>query len=389
MPMGWKRHRDQVWCSKCWHQSWMMRAVTVPVAGPVDATWEELRASLQLCWQDATRVANWAVSEMAKAEVPRMAGDVKMSTCPSPYLYPGARDLAPKLGTRSVIALLQAVEKRYRKRRLAAIWRRAESLPSYRYPLPLPIHNEAWSLGRNDGGAYVVQVPLAEGRRFSMHLRGGDEFRRQLAMMGKITSGECPQGELSIYQRSGSSGDHRPNGVGREPSRLLVKMCAWFPKHVQQGASGTLYVRTGNYTLWTYRVGEDGEPSVYHADQVRRWIAEYDRRMQRLADDTKHEKRWPARVRRGMAMRRQAWVEKQHNRMDSWTHEATAMLAGVAIRRRVACVHYDDLDRSYLDHAPWAQLRDRLAYKLAAAGIELTFASGEVVDKAPWSARRW
>jgi hypothetical protein len=342
LPRAWKRHADRVWCDQCWRAHFVLRAITIPVAGPVDADWPALRAALRGAWRDAARVANWAVRQLAQADVVHTPELDRLPPMPRVYLYPGARRIAPTLDPSSIVALLQAVERRYRARRSHVVWRMAESLPSYRYPTPYPVHNQSWSVACEEGGALLLSVRLA-GTRWTLRLRGGARYGRQLGAVRRLVAGEAVQGELALYER------------GRE---VLAKMVVWLPRHGrrEQGRSGTLYVRTGADHLWTYHV-DDGEPRYLHADHVRRWIASYDRRMRRLADDTKAEKRPTRRHGRGIEEVRAAWVRRQQARLDSWAHEVTAMLARYADRQRVARVVYDDRDTSYLPHAPWQLLR--------------------------------
>ena len=90
----------------------------------------------------------------------------------------------------------------------------------------------------------------------------------------------------------------------------------------------------------------------------------------------KHEKRWPADVRRQANERQDIWVRKYRDRLDSFCHEATAMIAGFAERSNVRTVVYDDKNQSYVDRFPWQKLREQLKYKLDERHIAL-----EVVAK--------
>jgi hypothetical protein len=59
LPRGWKRsHDNQPICAKCWGERYVLRAVTIPVVGPVDGTWKELRDDLRDAWADATALSN-------------------------------------------------------------------------------------------------------------------------------------------------------------------------------------------------------------------------------------------------------------------------------------------------------------------------------------------
>ena len=130
-------------------------------------------------------------------------------------------------------------------------------------------------------------------------------------------------------------------------------------------------MRTGSDWLWVYHQGTDGEPKYLRAAHLRRWERQHRRHLLALADDLKHEKRWPADVRRQANERQDIWVRKYRDRLDSFCHEATAMLAKFAERSNVATVVYDDTDQSYLDRFPWRKLRDQLQSKLDERSIAL------------------
>lgn len=383
LPRGWKDHHGR-WCPNCWRQNWAVRAITFRVAGPVGAEWSDLRDALKTCWGNATAVANWAVRELSRADIVRTPEMEKLPAMPAVYLYPGAREIAPDMDSTSVVSVLQSVERRYRAQRYDVIWLRKAAPPSYRYPTPYPVHNQSWSANLGADKEALISVRLA-GQRWTLRLAGGPGFARQRAAFLRLVEGEAAQGELSLYQVSGSSGDNRPGLNDRRQSRLMAKLVLWLPKAERPELSGTLRVRTSGDSLLVYHT-EGGEPRYLHADQAQRWAQEHRRKLQRIADDTKAEKRRPRRERAGIDERRKVWAQKYRRRMDSLTHEATAAIAGYARRQRVATVVYDDTDRSYVPEGfPWADLREKLRYKLAGEGIalEITSANGDVVEGSP------
>lgn len=376
LPPGWKRWRDQIWCQTCWHGAYRLRAATIPVAGPVDAEWDDLRAVLKECWAQATGIANWAVTELARNDMPREHDQTRIAKAPKLYLYPGARKVEPACNPQSVVAILHAVEGRYRKARLATIWDRTQAHPVYRFPQPYPVHNQGWSCLRGPGDTPCITVRLGD-RRWVLRLRGGQEFHRQLAVWKQIALGQACQGELSLIGQWVEKTDHRPAAEMREPGggprrqlRVMVKMVAWLPRTARQGLEGTLYIRTSHPAFLMYHVGRDGEPRYLHAEHVKRWEAQHRRRLQAMADDLKYEKRWPAQMRRNMLAAQDRWVAKYRDRLDSFTHETTAMLAGFARRQGVATVVLDLTDQSFCERFPWHSLREKLAYKLDAFGID-------------------
>src|SRR5688500_19891050 len=63
VPAGWKCLRQQFWCPACKRQRFVLRAIALPVSGPADATWEELRAALHTAFAETTRCANWLATQ--------------------------------------------------------------------------------------------------------------------------------------------------------------------------------------------------------------------------------------------------------------------------------------------------------------------------------------
>ena len=53
-PAGWKHFREQYLCDKCWGKRYVLRAISMPVASPLDCDWDKLRKMLRTMW-DPTR----------------------------------------------------------------------------------------------------------------------------------------------------------------------------------------------------------------------------------------------------------------------------------------------------------------------------------------------
>lgn len=364
LPRGWKRVKGTVFCAACWKARYVLRAITLPIAGPADRDWKELQAVLDACWRRATTVANHATAELLRRDVVRTPDMEKLPPMERVYLYPGARAVCPEMDTASVVSILQAVERKYRAERYHVLWRRAKAPPSYRYPTPYPVHNRSWSASETDGGALLISVRL-DGERRTIRLRTGPRFHRQRSAVRSLIAGDSLPGELAIYRRGGD---------------VMAKLVMWMPRQHRDGrkGGGVLYVKSAPDSLLVYHV-DGGPPRYLHADQVRRWVTAYRRRMDRLYDDTKAEKRPTKRKGRGIDEVRTAWGRKQRARLDSHTHEVSAIIASYAARQRVATVAYDDRDRSYLSRYPWHDLRTKLAYKLDERAVGFEVASGAVV----------
>lgn len=386
LPPGW--HRDtaaNVYCPACWHARYLLRAVTVPVTGPVDGDWPELREALKTCFRATTRLSNWAVTELAKADIVRRPDMDKLPKPPQVYLYPDARALVPEIDSGSVVAILHAVEGRWRKRRYNVVWLGSESLPNYRYDRAVyPVRSQDWKATKGANDEALVSVRLA-GRRWTLRLRGGKEFFRQLKSHTQLVNGTAIGCELAIYEQKANGNDHRNGTEGRDSGgnrqyrRLMCKMVAWLPREPQKSLDGTLFVRTDPDALLIALNAKEERLWIENCDQLKRWTAEHSRRLQRWADDSKAE----ARPVPALSSRRQAAAIKYRNRMDSLCHEVASHLVGYASRRRFAAIQYNDSVQTYCTRFPWEKLRSLIAEKADAAGIAFERCGDEKTTATP------
>jgi hypothetical protein len=223
------------------------------------------------------------------------------------------------------------------------------------------------------------------GERFTLRLRGGWQMKRQLGAFGQIVRGEAIPGELALYRVRANGSDHRngmqdrsPGGGQRQYWRIMAKLVAWLPRQPAKERKGRMIVRTQDDCFC--RVACPGrEDWVLNADHVRRWVAQHRRYLQRMAEDLKFEKRWPAKVRQQMVESQERRCLKQRHRIETWCRQATATIANFADRQGVEQVEYDDSVCGYLPSFAWGTFWALLGFKLDGFGITLT-ASGEVVN---------
>ena len=336
-----------------------------------------------------------------------------------------APDDPESLNANSRNAVFRAVERKYHRDRYASLWLRQRRSPEFTYPYPFPVHDDEWTatFGKSHGRdadpdeakghrTPLVTLTLA-GKRRTLRLRGGDHHRYQLAVFAQIVAGKAKQCQLSLYEKKVQESDHRSGIPGRRPgggrssiSRVMVKIAAWVRKRTVETTAAVLHVNTTNEEFLIYYV--DAEPKKsYHADHLKRWEAERKRReaqrrglegppsagggpvdparvagwtaarrtrLDHMADDLKYERRCHRRVRRTVVDSLGPWLEKHRRRLDSFTHEASAMIAAYAARRRVAQVILDTRERRYFRHDgrdefPWHALVTKLQYKLEERGI--------------------
>jgi hypothetical protein len=390
LPAGWHRQpkTELPLCPKCWGERYILRAVTIPVAGPVSCEWPEFRQALKTAWQRATRLTNLAVQSLLKRDVVRTAKMTKLPPMPAGNLYQDCMVEDYAGWSQSAAAILRQTEAKYRAKRYERIWLGQTTLPNARYPQPYPIHNANWTAAWMENGERVphVTVTLPEVGRITLRLRGGQDFRRQLAAFAQIVSGTAIQGELSLYEQRVNSGDHRngtterDGGGGKFQTRVMCKMVAWLPRQEAKELDGTLFVRTDADALLIALDAKDERVWIHNADHLPRWVAEHRRRLNRWADDQKAEQRPVA----SFTGRRERACLKHRNRMDSATHEAAAQLVNFASRRKFAVIRYDDSCKSFVREFPWDRLKRLIIEKSDAAGIEVeVVATGSVPEKVP------
>jgi len=185
----------------------------MPVASPLDCSWEELRAAIKPMWQETTRASNWMLNEMYARDI-RRENQKKMPPMPRIYLYPEAREKFPTLPSSSVASLEQAVQRRYRAKRYEILWTCAATLPTFRYPTPFAIPQKTWHSTIEDNQP-IVSVRIQDAR-FRLRLKTGTQFRRQYTVFRQVANGTALKGECSLYQRRKSPDVQIP---GLDPAR--------------------------------------------------------------------------------------------------------------------------------------------------------------------------
>jgi hypothetical protein len=365
--MGWHRHPvDEVLlCPRCWGRAYIVRAVTIPVAGPVDGSWAELAAALKSCWQGATSVANWAVTQLRLADVVRTPQMERLPKMPRVYLYPEARRLYPDVDPRSLTQILRSAEAVYRKSRYAAVWQLRAAVPTFRYPYPYPVSHQGWGAHHDAARNAIVAVRLG-GRGWSLRLRGGPSFRRQREAFDQIVGGDAVPATLAIFPQSANRGDHRSGLVTRGAHfRVMARLVAWLPRPSVAARTGTALLRTGGASFWT--AAFDSREWHLHGDQVRTWVEGHRRRLDRWRDDATSS----VAARHAVRQLRERAAARQQRRLDSFCQQAVAALVDWVARQGVRTVSYDDTDRSFVRSFPWHALRARLEVKLDERGIAL------------------
>jgi hypothetical protein len=368
LPHGWKRLGETVYCGECWRERYSLRSIALPVVEPMGEDWAAFREALKDGWTEATAAANWMMTELYARDV-RRNGEEKMPRMSRVYLYPEARLRFPRLASQTVVSIENHVQAAYRSARYELVWTCSASLPTHRYPLPLPVHNQSWEATTADGRP-VVRVRLG-GRWWNLRLKGGPRFRSQTEAYRQIVSGEAIRGELALYRIRAHDGKlaGRPNGDQKVKYTVVCKMVAWLARSESSRARQPMHsikVSTAGDALLVALNAKDERIWRYHGDHLRRWIAEHRSMLGRLADDQKAEQ-WP---KPSFADRRTAAAVKYRNRMSSAIREIAAQLVGYATRRGFSALEYDDSNTGFSPEFPYAALREQIGSKCEAAGLE-------------------
>jgi hypothetical protein len=366
LPHGWKRHAEAVYCEHCWRTRYTLRSIAMPVVEPLGEDWSEFREALKEGWVQTTAAANWMMTELYVRDV-RREGDEKMPPMRRAYLYPEARERFPNLAPQTVVSIENSVQAAYRKARYEVLWTCSASLPAFRYPRPLPVHNQSWE-PTLAGERPVVRVRLGDRWR-ELRLKGGPRFHPQIEAYRQMVSGEVIRGELSLYRVRAHDGkiSDRPNGDQRVRFAVMCRMVAWLPRASRIEArisDQVLRVATADDMLLVARDSKDECIWKYHGDHLRRWAAEHRKFLQSLADDRKVEQSAPA-----FADRRTAAACKYRNRTRSAIREIAAQLVAFAVRKEYAAVSYDDHASGFCPEFPYAGLREQLRSKCGDAGL--------------------
>jgi len=390
LPRGWKRIDDEVLCSSCTQDRYVLRAVTLPIAKPLDSTWAEFREIIRGQWSLVSQCMTWMVRELYARDAARAGTHDKLPKMERVYLYPEARERFPGLVPATVSALEQLAQSKYRKQRYGVLWTQEEQLQTLRYPQPLIVPAKNWSIEISPTNArrdIVLTVRIAGAPR-QLRLRSGGNFRRQRLDIEKIIAGDAVKGELAIYRkraagtdRAGASGQKssalgKDRGDGGQQIRYdtMVKLVGRFPRKQHAERTGTLYVRTAGESLLVALNAKDEKLWVLNSDHVRRWCAEHMARLNRWSDDAKAELRPTV----PFADRRQAAAVKFRNRIHSACLEAAAQLVAYAVRRKFAEVRYNDADKSYVGRFDWSGLKAAIEHKCNADNLRFIDASGAV-----------
>lgn len=343
----------------------VLRAVTVPVAAPVDMDWKKLDGLLKPAFEFSTDLANWAVHTLFKKDAPnehktpdsvRLKSKTNVNGC---YLYGEASTSFPEWAERSQYAtqaancVLNAVHKKYLNDRHNIMVRHDHSLTTYRFPYPFPVHNQRWSITFDSSGSPVVSVPLPSVGTVGLRLKTGKEFRRQLKMLRQFVDGAAKKGEAALLR------NHK--------GTLMVKMVGHFPVQERTDATNVCFLHTDPNALLVAEIN-GRSVTVTNGDHLKRAHAiiretasRHKRFLQRVREDKKREVRMDRTQRAALNRKVEDRCDKQRDRMKTAVQQIAAQIARFCERQKVSLIAYDDSIKNFLpDGFQWYALKTRI-----------------------------
>lgn len=343
----------------------VLRAVTVPVAAPVDMDWKKLDGLLKPAFEFSTDLANWAVHTLFKKDAPnehktpdsvRLKSKTNVNGC---YLYGEASTGFPEwaersqYATRAATCVLRTVHKKYLNDRYNMMVRHDHSLTTYKFPYPFPIHNQDWSITFDSSGSPVISVPLPSVGKVALRLKTGNEFRRQLGMLRQFVDGTAKKGEASLLR------NHK--------GTLMVKMVGHFPVQERTDSTNVCFLHTDPNALLVAEIN-GRSVTVTNGDHLKRAHAviretasRHKRMLQRISEDKKREARMDREQRAALNRKVESRCNKQRNRMHTAVQQIAAQVARFCERQRVALIAYDDSIKNFLPGGfQWHALRTRM-----------------------------
>lgn len=404
LPRGWKDKGGRVVCADCLKSKYHLLAPTLCVDRCEGLSWREFTQQVCGMLETSTALANWFARKLLALDpLPTPCADDPKQMPPQPsekiYLYPEARRAFPDMQPACIPAMEQAIKNTYKERRFA-VWHGDRSPTLFRYPYPFPFPEPAWDIGITEGGEPFVSLPI-RGVRRRLILRGGSEVHRQLKQFKQLLSGEALPGWAELYTDFVSKSGHRPMLTTKQPGggntryhRIKIKLVGYFPRSAREPGERILLLRTDPNALWVAEMKDTGgKPWILNMDHVRRAVlrhAAHGIYLQRISEDTKREKRWPARERIAINEARERKCIKHENRMKTWIEEMCAVLTGYAVRQKVGQVWYDEQascmattdanGNRYEVDFPWQRLQLALKARLDKENITLV-AKGVVMKQ--------
>ena len=390
LPRNWKRLGSATLCRDCVAASYVPRGAWLPVATVVEgydvpawteevkaAGWKALRPALRASWRTAAQLYNWALVEFARtdgaAPVPNRKGTGQV---PGPWDRKAAvktvralcktrfPEVDQQIDSQAKYALLAKAEGDYFRTRFERQILCKSTLPEAKHgrlPVPVPIDSVR---GVNVLRGQVHVALRIAGKRFTLSLRAGPGFWRQVKQIKQALDGDGRIGELKLLERG---------------SAVLVGFSLLLPRESCARTETVVRVKTCKDRMLSVWVGDREEPWNLNEDQIRGVIAAHRERLRRITDDLKMERRRPHEHSQAFDAARERISQKYRARLSDHAHKAASLLEGLVRRVQAGRVEWDDGEPPLGGDYPLFKLRTLAMEKISRLGVEFIWvnASGK------------
>jgi len=367
------RLTKNILCKKCFAESYCTVAVTIPVIGTKEA-WKIIKPQ----WYETTALSNWVLDNIIKHEKIRTPDQEKLSKKPKIYLYGEARDNYPRFGilpSSASLSVINRVERDWNTDRYNVMWSYKQSRRVYKYAQPYTISD--FKIVQDENGIKISARIGDDNHTLSLsNSKGFYHQRRRLRNIIKYT-------ELTLYRRKANDGDHRSFEVERTNGqpikrryRIYAKICVVVRKESAIDKNGIIGVRTTKDSLVAAFDSKNKRIWWYNADHARRIVVKHEKhllRLQRLSEDTKHERRKPKRD--GACYREMISnvSKKDVRRIQQIADEVAKSVVEFAYRRKYNGIVYDDRERSFANNFRWSILKEKIKSKCNMRGLKFEY----------------
>jgi hypothetical protein len=406
LPKGWKRIAGQIYSPEGRKRLYCPRSIRVPVASvvaeydPPDWSmercrqgWQAFRQAVKSASREAAQIANAMLFELARLDSLPLVDGEKGKTLPKwpmstkdiwKRLYHVGREQFPAFDSQSLSAIRQRAWARYNDRERGRFQVRVlgtVSLPSFRDGIPVPLAAKDVKLWFGDSKKPFLRFRL-QSQRFTVRLRGGWKFARQVAALQKAAAQSELLGEVSLCLRMVGNSHHNGGraraqpGANRKKTEIIAAVSILLPRDQSVREDKTLIVKTSKDRLW--QVLLEGREQLWdlNEDQAKRWVTAHRARLFRVSQDRKFERCRPRKERAGLNGLTNDLSKKYEDRLADWAHKAARMLVNFARRQRCCRIEYDDRETDFCPGLPWFKLRSMCEQKSQECGIEFVHSSG-------------
>ena len=405
LPRGWRKIGGQTYSPEAKKALYCPRSIRVPVASVVEGYdppdwsvercrlgWQSFRSAVKQASRTAAQIGNAMLFELARLDsLPLQEGEngKKLPKWPLATkdvwkrLYAVGREQFPEFDSQSLAAIRQRAWRRYNDRERGRFQIRVlgtVSLPTFRDGIPVPLPAKDCKLWFGDSKKPFLRFRLA-GQRFTVRLRGGFRFARQIAALEKAVADPNLRGEVSLCLRQVGASHHNglatrsQPGANAKKTEIIVAVSVLLPRDQGERTHGALIVKTCKDRLWQVFCAGRAQLWDLNEDQAKGWVIAHRARLFRINQDRKLERLWPRKAKAGLNGLTADLAKKYDDRFRDWCHKAARMLVNFARRQKCGRIEYDDTETGFCPGLPWFKLRSMIEQKCAEFGIEFVHQS--------------